>query len=228
MKESFLIFHFHIFDVIMKEYGINVTLAVYSWFVFALLTLFGYLATRRLSLIPGTFQNCFEVVVTGLNEFLLGTMGEKGRKFFPLVATFGLFILFSNFIGLVPAFEAPTANLNNNFALAAVVFFTTHFVGIKEHGLKYLKQFLGPVWWLIPLMLPIELISHLTRPVSLTMRLFGNIHGGHIVVAILLLLVPFFIPIPMFVLKMFVAAVQTLVFMLLAMMYIAGAMEEHH
>jgi len=228
MKTPFLLFHLHIFDVIKEQYGVDLTIAVYSWFVMALLVLFGYLATRKLSIVPGSFQNFFEVVVMGLNDFLINTMGEKGRKFFPLIATFGLFILFSNLLGLVPAFEAPTANINNNFALAAVVFLMTHLVGLKEHGLKYIKQFTGPIWWLTPLMLPIELISHLSRPLSLTMRLFGNIHGGHIVVGILLLLVPFFIPIPMFVLKIFVAAVQTLVFMLLAMMYIAGAMEEHH
>jgi len=228
MDNVYLLFHFHIFDKIKELYGVNMTIAVYTWFVMALLILFGYLATRKFSEVPGVFQNCFEVVVTGLNDFLIANMGEKGKKFFPLIATIFLFILFSNMEGLVPAFESPTANINNNIAMALVVFVLTHIAGIKEHGFKYVKQFMGPVWWLTPLMLPIELISHLTRPVSLTMRLFGNIQGGHIVVAILLILVPFFAPIPILILKLFIAAVQALVFTLLSMMYIAGAMEEHH
>ena len=87
---------------------------------------------------------------------------------------------------------------------------------------------MGPVWWLTPLMLPIELVSHLSRPVSLTMRLFGNIQGGHIVLAVLFILVPLLVPLPIIVLKILISVIQTLVFMLLSMMYIAGAMEEAH
>jgi F-type H+-transporting ATPase subunit a len=101
-------------------------------------------------------------------------------------------------------------------------------VGIKVHGGKYIKQFMGPVWWLVPLMIPIELISHLVRPLSLSIRLFGNIEGGHIVVAVLFLLAPFLVPVPILFLKVFISLIQTLVFMLLSMMYIAGAMEEAH
>ena len=96
------------------------------------------------------------------------------------------------------------------------------------HGFKYLKQFLGPVWWLIPLMLPIEVISHLSRPLSLTFRLFGNIAGEDIVLLVVLLLVPLLVPLPIMFLMIFTSVVQTLVFMLLAMMYISGAMEEGH
>jgi F-type H+-transporting ATPase subunit a len=99
---------------------------------------------------------------------------------------------------------------------------------VQVQGLKYFKQFMGPVWWLTPLMLPIELISHISRPVSLSMRLFGNIEGGHIVLLILFFLVPLLVPLPIIVLKLLISVIQTLVFMLLSMMYIAGAMEEHH
>jgi len=114
--------------------------------------------------------------------------------------------------------------------MALVVFVITHIVGVKVHGFKYLKQFIGPVWWLIPLMMPIEIISHLSRVISLTMRLFGNIAGEDVVLAVMLFLVPTIIApaATISLLMIFTSIVQTLVFMLLAMMYIRGAMEEAH
>ena len=201
---------------------------MYAWFVMAFLILCGFIATRRMDIYPGKFQNVMEVVIGGFDSLINDTMGHEGRKFFPLIATIGLFILVSNLLGLVPGFEAPTANLNTNAAMAIVVFVLTHIVGVKVHGVKYIKQFTGPVWWLVPLMVPIEIVSHLVRPLSLTVRLFGNIEGGHIVVAVLFLLAPFLIPLPILALKVFISVIQTLVFMLLSMMYIAGAMEEAH
>jgi F-type H+-transporting ATPase subunit a len=201
---------------------------MYTWFVMVLLALCSFLATRKLDIYPTRFQNVMEVVVSGLDALISDTMGHEGRKFFPLIATIGLFILTSNLLGLVPGFESPTANLNTNLSMALVVFCMTHIMGVKVHGYKYVKQFMGPVWWLTPLMVLIELVSHLVRPVSLTVRLFGNIEGGHIVVAVLFLLAPFLVPIPILFLKIFISVIQTLVFMLLSMMYIAGAMEEAH
>lgn len=201
---------------------------MYTLFVFVILALLSLLATRRLAVYPGKTQNVMEVIIGGIASLLNEIMGENGRKFFPLVATLGLFILFSNLLGIIPGFESPTANINTNAAMAIVVFLSTHVVGVKEHGFKYFKQFMGPVWWLIPLMLPIEIISHISRPLSLTFRLFGNIKGEDIVLLVVLFLVPWFVPLPVFILMIFTSLVQTLVFMLLAMMYIAGAMEEGH
>jgi F-type H+-transporting ATPase subunit a len=201
---------------------------MYALFVGILLATLSLLATRRLAVYPGSAQNVTEVIIGGFDSLLDEIMGHNGRKFFPLIATLGLFILTSNLIGMVPGFESPTANINTNLAMALVVFFSTHVVGVKEHGLKYFKQFMGPVWWLTPLMLPIEIISHLSRPLSLTFRLFGNIKGEDIVLLVVLFLVPYFVPLPVFALMIFTSLVQTLVFMLLAMMYIAGAMEEGH
>ena len=200
----------------------------YTLFVFVILVLLSVLATRRLAVYPGQTQNVMEVIIGGFDGLLNEIMGDNGRKFFPLVATIGLFILFSNLLGIIPGFESPTSNINTNAAMAIVVFLSTHFVGVKEHGLKYFKQFLGPVWWLIPLMLPNEVISHISRPLSLTFRLFGNIKGEDIVLLVVLFLVPWFVPLPVFILMIFTSLVQTLVFMLLTMMYIAGAMEEGH
>jgi len=126
----------------------------YTWFTMIVLALCSFLATRQVSIVPGGFQNVMEAIVLGFDGLLMDTMGPHGRKFFPLIATLGLFILFSNLIGLVPGFSSPTANLNTNAAMALVVFVMTHIVGVKIHGFKYVKQFLGPVWWLIPLMMP--------------------------------------------------------------------------
>ncbi|HEY5497855.1 MAG TPA: F0F1 ATP synthase subunit A [Syntrophales bacterium] len=204
------------------------TYITYTWFVMALLALFSFLATRRLQLTPGGFQNTMEVFVSAIQKLLIDTMGTQGMRFFPLIATLGFFILTSNLIGLIPGLESPTANLNTTVAMALVVFVLTHIVGVQIQGLKYFKQFLGPIWWLTPLMLPIEIVSHISRPVSLSMRLFGNIEGGHIVLFVLFILVPLLVPLPILVLKLLISVIQTLVFMLLSMMYIAGAMEEHH
>jgi F-type H+-transporting ATPase subunit a len=200
----------------------------YTIFVIVLLAIFGFLATRRLSVYPGKAQNVMEVILGGFDALLNEIMGHNGRKFFPLIATLGLFILTSNLLGLIPGFESPTANINTNAGMALVVFLSTHVVGVMNHGFKYFKQFMGPVWWLTPLMLPIEIISHLSRPLSLTFRLFGNIKGEDIVLLVVLFLVPYLVPLPVFVLMIFTSLVQTLVFMLLSMMYIAGAMEEGH
>lgn len=208
--------------------GINMTIVLNTLLVVLLLSMLSFAATRKLQIFPGGVQNVMEVIVGALHSLLLDTMGEHGKKFFPLIATIGLFILTSNLLGLIPGFESPTANINTNLAMALVVFVMTHIVGVMTHGAKYIKQFLGPVWWLIPLMLPIELISHLSRPLSLTFRLFGNIAGEDIVLLVVLMLVPLIVPLPIMFLMIFTSVVQTLVFMLLAMMYIGGAMEEHH
>jgi F-type H+-transporting ATPase subunit a len=200
----------------------------YTLLVIVLLALASFLATRRLQVYPGRFQNVMEVIVDALDSLLTDTMGQHGRKFFPLIATLGIFILTSNLLGIIPGFESPTANINTTASMAVVVFFSTHVVGVMTHGFKYFKQFMGPVWWLTPLMMPIEIISHFSRPLSLTVRLFGNIMGEDIVLGVVLLLVPLLVPLPVFVLMIFTSIIQTLVFMLLAMMYISGAMEEGH
>jgi F-type H+-transporting ATPase subunit a len=218
---------FSFFDFLSTNYHIPLHVS-YAWLIMILLTLCAYLATRRIDIYPGKFQNVMEVVISGFDSLITDTMGHEGRKFFPLIATIGLFILTSNLMGLIPGFASPTANLNTNASMAIIVFIMTHVMGVKVHGAKYIKQFMGPVWWLTPLMVPIEIVSHLVRPLSLTVRLFGNIEGGHIVVAVLFLLAPFLIPLPILFLKIFISVIQTLVFMLLSMMYIAGAMEEAH
>jgi F-type H+-transporting ATPase subunit a len=205
--------------------GIHVT---YTWLVMLILIALAFLASRSIKTIPTGLQNFMEVVVTGVENLIDETMGHKGRAYFPLIATFALFILTSNLIALIPGFYPPTANLNTNAALALTVFAMTHIIGFKEHGIGYLKHFMGPILVLAPLMFIIEIIGHLARPLSLSLRLFGNMYGHEIVLMIFFALVPFLLPIPMMLMGVLVALIQTFVFTLLAMIYIAGALEEAH
>lgn len=200
----------------------------YAWATMAILILAGFFASRRLQKHPEGFQNFMEVVLEQIERLIGETMGPKGRAYFPMIATLALFILVSNLIALIPGFMPPTANLNTNAALALSVFVMTHAIGLKEHGLSYLKHFTGPIWWLVPLMLPIEIIGHLARPVSLTLRLFGNMYGHEIVLMIFLFLAPALVPIPMMLMGILVAFIQAFVFTLLSMIYFAGALEEAH
>ncbi len=206
----------------------------FTWLVMGILVLFGWAVGRGLQAVPGPLQNFAEVVIEGFFGLLDQMIGRQGRQFLPLVGTAGLFILTSNLLANIPGFQPPTANWNTTIALAVTVFISYNYFGIRKHGLvNYLKHFCGPIWWLAPLMFPIEFIGHLARPVSLSIRLFGNIFGEESVVTILLglswLVMPYLIWLGvMLPLSLFTAAVQTFVFIMLTMVYIAGAVEEGH
>lgn len=201
---------------------------IYTWFILIFLAVISFLATRSVKTVPGGLQNFMEVVVAGIENMVVENMGEKGRPFFPLIATLALFILVSNLIGLVPGFFPPTANINTTAACAIIVFLSTHIVGIKEHGFHYLKHFMGPIIWLAPIMFFIEVIGHLSRPLSLTLRLFGNMNGHELVLMIFFGLAPFLVPLPMMLMGVLVSFIQAFVFMLLSMIYIQGSLEEAH
>ncbi|EAT15582.1 F0F1 ATP synthase subunit A [Desulfuromonas acetoxidans] len=200
----------------------------YTWFVMLLLIALAFVISRGIKMVPSGWQNLMESVVGGIENLITETMGPKGKTYFPLIATFALFILVSNLVALVPGFYPPTANLNTNAALALTVFAMTHIIGVKEHGIAYLKHFMGPILALAPLIFIIEIIGHLARPLSLSLRLFGNMYGHEIVLMIFFALVPLFLPIPMMMMGILVAFIQAFVFTLLAMIYIAGALEEAH
>ena len=175
-------------------------------------------------------RNLFEVLADTVLGLMAGVMGEKAAKrYLPLVGTLFMFILFSNLLGLIPGFLPPTDTLKTNLALSVSVFVLSHVFGVREHGLKYFKHFLGPIWWLIPLMLPIELISHIARPVSLSMRLMGNIVGDHKLVLVFFGIFPLLLPLPFMVMGVLVCVVQAVVFSLLTTVYISQAVahEEH-
>jgi F-type H+-transporting ATPase subunit a len=199
-----------------------------TWLVMALLIIVALVVRSKLEMIPRGLQNFWEVVVQTLDDLVNETMGHEGRPYFMLIASLALYILAHNLIGILPWFQSATNNLNTTLSLALVAFFMTHYVGVKLHGISYIKHFLGPVPWLIPLMLPIELISHVSRILSLSIRLFGNIMGEDLAIVILTLLVPWLVPLPMMVLQVFTSFIQTLVFIMLTMMYIKGSLEGAH
>lgn len=202
---------------------------VYSWVVMALLMISGAVASKNITMIPAKMQNFFEVIISGIEEFMVDNTGEEGRWLLPLAATVFMYVFVGNLIGLVPGFFPPTASINTTLSCALVVVVFTHVIGIKYHGVKYIKHFLGPVWWMSPLIFVIEIIGHLARILSLTFRLFGNMMGHEIVLAILFALAGAFLaPLPIMALGIFVSFVQAFVFFLLSIIYFTGAMEHAH
>ena len=229
MEHPFLFFIWFFEKAGLAHFAHTHTHVIYSWVVILFLLIASRLCVRKLVMAPGAAQNFVEAIIGGIEEFMIGVMGEKGRPFFPLVATLFIYILAMNWIGQIPGFTAPTANLNTTLPMAVVVFLLTHIMGVKIHGFRYIKHFLGPVWWLMPLMLPIEILSHLARILSLSFRLFGNILGEELVIMVLLLLGGYFLaPVPMEALGFFTALLQAFIFSLLTMIYISGAMEDAH
>jgi F-type H+-transporting ATPase subunit a len=173
-------------------------------------------------------RNIFEMVLETIFNLMENVIGPHSEKYLPLIGGLFVYIFISNIMGLVPGFLPPTENINTNAGCSIIVFIMHNYYGIKEHGLGYIKQFAGPVLWLAPLMFIIELISHLFRPFSLAVRLFGNIFGDHLVFAIFSDLVPFGIPIIFLILGMVVSLIQAFVFSLLTMVYIALAVSHEH
>jgi F-type H+-transporting ATPase subunit a len=216
--------------MILETLAPNVPVQVsYAWLAMAILI--GLSLAARLSLkktAPTGVQNLLETIVSGLENFIVDIMGPEGRHYLSLIGTLFLFILVCNLEGLVPGFDSPTANINTTLALALVTFTATHYIGIKRHGFAYVKHFMGPMWALAPLMLPIELISHFARVMSLTFRLFGNMVAKHKLLLVLALLAPYIAPVPILGLGLLVSFVQALVFALLTMLYLSGSVEEAH
>ena|ERR1043165_1421876 len=185
----------------------------------------GLVPPRKMNL-----RNFFEYTAESTYGMVEGAMGEhNAARFFPLIGALWMFILFGNLIGLIPGFVTPHDTLKTNVGLAVFVFLLTHIYGVKEHGLAYFKHFLGPVWWLSWLILPIELISHFARPLSLSVRLLGNMMADHKVVMSFFALVPILVPLPFMLLGLLVCLIQALVFCTLTMVYIGMAVEhEEH
>jgi F-type H+-transporting ATPase subunit a len=207
--------------------------------VFLLLTLFAFRYAMSVhkaadggAVPPPRFclRNLIEILGDMIFGLMEGPMGAKNaRKYLPLVGTLFLFILFCNLLSAIPGFLPPTTSLKTNVGLAVLVFVLTHVFGVATHGPKYFKHFMGPLWWLAPLMIPIEIVSHIARPVSLSMRLLGNITADHKVGAVFFALIPIFIPVIFLGMGVFVAVVQAVVFSLLSTIYISTAIahEEH-
>ena len=201
------------------------------WILMAVLVILSIVGTRNMQRIPKGLQNILEYGVSALENFFADLMGVKrARKYLPFLMTFFLFILISNYSGLLPmaghlpGLKPPTSNVNVTGTLAVIVALSLFYFGIKEKGMGYFKHFVSPV----PVLLPINILETFTRPLSLALRLFGNIYGEEMVVAVLLGLMPILLPLPIQVLGVLFGAVQAFVFTLLAAIYIEEATAHEH
>ena len=203
-----------------------VILAVLTWALVAR----RQMQTARDPVVPDgtlTARNSMEIFVEWFVGFIEGLLGPKGRRFLHIYATFFLFILVANLVGLVPGFIPPTSNFNVTFALGVSSFVIYNYLGFREHGLGYLKHFVGPIWWLAFLMLPLELIDNFVRPVSLALRLFGNMTGDHLVLEIFTDLTKIGVPVIFYALGAFVSLIQAFVFTILSIIYLSLALAHH-
>lgn len=186
-------------------------------------------ATKKIQLVPTGTQNVVEAYLQGVISMGADTMGEQNaRKFLPLIASLGLVIVISNLMGVFPGFESPTANINFTLSLALIVFVYYNYLGIKTNGfVNYFKHFMGPMPVLAPLMFPIEIISHISRIISLSFRLFGAIRGDDMFLMVLLMLVPWLVPLAGFFMLTAFGLLQAFIFMILTYVYIAGSIMIH-
>jgi F-type H+-transporting ATPase subunit a len=185
------------------------------------------LATKSMQLVPSGVQNLMEAYLEGVISMGKDVIGaELARKYLPLIATIGLLVFFGNVIGIIPGFESPTSNVNMTLVLALVVFIYYNYEGIRVNGfIKYFGHFMGPMKILAPLMFPIEIVSHFSRIVSLSFRLFGNIKGDDMFLMVILMLAPWVAPMVPFGLLTFMAFLQAFIFMILTYVYLASAVQ---
>lgn len=187
------------------------------------------LVRKGLARIPGPLQQVFEGVVGGLQEMIHENIAHHGERYLPFIGTMALFVFFNNLFGLLPGLSPGTSNWNVTLGAALVVFCYYNFHGMREQGVgKYWLHFAGPIWWLMPLMFPLEILGLLSRILSHSLRLFGNIAGEHLVAGIFFGLMPILLPIPMMFLGLFFGLIQTFVFTMLATIYLSGAVAHEH
>ncbi|MBT4760200.1 MAG: F0F1 ATP synthase subunit A [Bdellovibrionaceae bacterium] len=175
-----------------------------------------------------SIKGFFELIIEFIIDVSVMVCGESGRKFAPIFASIFFFILLNNYMGVLPGMTPATDNINTTVAVGLFSFLAYNYMGFKEHGISYLKQFLGPLLLIAPLMLVIELISHLVRPISLGLRLQGNMVGDHAVLGVFLNLVPYFVPAIFYLLGFFVCFMQAFVFTMLTMIYVSMAVSHDH
>lgn len=220
---------------------------VFSWTVALGLVLLTFLGTRKKKEVPALFQNFLEMVVEGLERFILDVLGERGKKYVPFIGTLFLYIFCQNMLGLVPAMKSPTSNLNTTAALAITVFFYVQWTGLRENGiLGYIDHLMGSPrdlvgWLMVPLNFPLHLLGEFIKPLSLSLRLFGNILGEDSLIAAFVTLgiaalaffhIPVGLPLqfPIMLLAILTGTIQALVFALLSTIYISLMLphEEEH
>ncbi len=200
----------------------------FSWFAIALLVVVSLIMRSNMTMVPGKLQNFFEAVIDTMETFIHTNLGDEGKKYVPLLCGIFIYLITMNLLGLVPGFDAPTANLNTTVSMALAVFVYYNFVGIQRWGAHYIGHFTGPSKALIPLMFPLEVVSHISRPLSLSLRLFGNIRGEEIVIILSFVMAPVLSSLPIYALFLLGKCMQAFVFFMLTMIYIKGSLEHAH
>lgn len=197
--------------------------------VVAILVVIALILRSRLSVDnPGNLQHSFELFYEFINGQAKDQVGHEAGRYVAFFGTLFLFILFSNLIGIIPVFESPTKTASVTCGCAIATFLYYNLIGVQEHGFKYILHFMGPKWWLAPLMFPIEIISHLARPLSLTIRLYANMFAGEQVTLVFLDMTKLLVPVIFMGLHVFVGVVQAYIFMVLTMAYVGGSVAHEH
>jgi F-type H+-transporting ATPase subunit a len=193
---------------------------VTTWLLMAALAIACWLATRRMSIVPGSLQAMIETLVGAIEQQIRSIVNRDPSEFLPLLGTLFIFLVAANLAGVLPGVHAPTASIETPAALAAIIFFSVHVFGVRLNGVTgYLKSYLKPN----PLLLPLNILSEFTRSFSLMMRLFGNIMSDELVIAIVVTLAGLLVPIPFMAFEILVGLVQAYIFSVLAAVYIGGA-----
>lgn len=235
--------HFELHILIpLKLFGLDISInqaVIMMWIACAAVFLFFWAATRQGRLIPTKLQSMAEISVEFLRKMVVENMGEAGLRFFPFIATLFFFVLFCNLFGLIPGAYTVTSQIMITGLFALIVYTTSLLVGIMIHGFHFFKIFAprGTPFWLMPLMIPVEIISQLARPVTLAVRLFANMMAGHTVLNVLFGLMflggvlfgwlPFGFTVPIYMLEVFVAFIQAYIFTILATVYIGASIKLH-
>lgn len=214
MEDVVVLFHLGplaITSIVVTTWGIMLALGVFCW-----------LATRNLTLDPGPLQAMLEGVVCAMEEGISAVLPDRAQQLLPFIGTLWIYIVFANLVGVIPHLHAPTGNLSVTAGLALLVFLSVHWFGVRSEGLRrYLKHYLSPS----PILLPFHLISEITRIVALAVRLFGNIMSLEMAALLVLLVAGLLVPVPLLMLHIVESLVQAYIFGMLALIYVAGAMQ---
>jgi len=198
------------------------TSIITTWGIMLVITIIAWLSTRHLDMLPGKLQTTVEGIVVAIDEAIAAVAPEHGRQIMPFIASLWLFLIIANLVGLIPGLHSPTRDLSVTSALAVLVFLSVHWFGIKTQGLKnYLRHYLSPS----PILLPFHIISEFTRTLALAIRLFGNMMSLEMAAVLILLVAGFLAPIPILMLHVIEALVQAYIFGMLALIYVAGAIQ---
>ena len=203
----------------------NLDTLIMTWLTMAIVILLAILATRHIELRPRGWQNLLEMAIAGLMDLIEANMGKKGKQVAPIIITLFLFLLVSNELGLVPGFTSPTNDINTTLGLALMIVMIVHVLGVKNKGLgRYVKHFFEPF---IPFVI-INIVEEVAKPITLSFRLFGNILAGEILLIVLGMLVPYFVPTLWLGVSVFIGIIQAFIFTILSISYFSSALQDNH